>query len=57
MSVAVVFFAFFFFAALVALVAVSVCAKTRVEPARSERPRAEAIMIFFIGDISFALWS
>jgi hypothetical protein len=47
-SVAVVFFAFFFFAALVALVAVSVCAKTTVEPARSERPRAEAIMIFFI---------
>jgi hypothetical protein len=30
------------------LVAVSVCAKTTVEPARSERPRAEAIMIFFI---------
>ena len=48
MSVAVVFFAFFFFAFLVVLVAVSIWAKTTVEPAKSERPRAAAIMIFFI---------
>lgn len=44
----VVVFLAFFFDFLVALVAVSVWAKTRVEPAKSERPRAEAIMIFFI---------
>jgi hypothetical protein len=53
--VAVVFFAFFFLAFLVDLVAVSVWAKITVEPARSERPRAAAIMIFFI-EFNFSLW-